>query len=564
MSDSTQGFKSAADVIASRFALGVAILEKDHPGARLEFSTWETALNEARQQGEELFREHRRTVAKSGLPKSQRKAVVGRNSKLREQVNVALQSIDRKLKPIASLPPAEQRRELDTLFHNYVMHFAHLTLAGVPGSAIVAPDWEAVRGRLQTASSEQVLLNLETAFSHGKFSVSPDSDFPIANISGSLGGAGITAHAELRSDLDTPETRAIMRELAERLRDPRVGLGPRVQETVQALMSLWLTRRDASGAAVVTISELAGELGYEHGPNGFHPDAYEQIRGFVKAAASTNLRAMFPDSPGRPRIEEKAFTFTYFDREDDAAGNRPSDAWIALGFRPGEYLARGIDRSGALLKGFDRKLNQLHPVNERAELLLGKYLENHWRFNWNNAAGIVRRSVRELLIEGIGMGEQTAARPAMATLTALSDALDRLEEMGTIKSWEADERWQAVYDALAPGGRRRRMSGSLWRSALEACVTIEAGKQYHAHYRNHGLTYKERSDADPIHALRNYMARSNRSQAMIASDLHISPAMLSRLLTGKRTASPELAERIDSLVNQGTTLTLPLIDPNDP
>lgn len=571
--DLSEGFQQAADVLAVRYALDVYSTVSMHPEANLELdlTMWRTTLANAKADGQRIMREHIDDMANKGGSKFERKSIRREatkiNDHLKQRMTKAYREIERQLNQIEARPQEVRRAQLSALYKNYVLPHVHLTLdRSVPRSAIVKPDFEAVTGKLQTTSSENTVLQLETAFSHGRFAVTPESDYPMADISGRMGNADVIAHAELRSDLDTPDARKIMAGLADRLRDPRLGLGPRVQQTIQALMSFWITRKNAAGNVTVTIQQLAEALGYAYGEHGYSAEAYQNIREYVEAASRTNLRAMFPDSPKQPRVEERAFSFTYFDTADGSTNNRPSKGWLALGFRPGSYLAGATERVGALLKGYDRDLNRLNPVNERGELLLGKYLENQWRFNWNKTPGQVRRTVRELLTNGMGLSDGVISRPAMKTLTQLSDALDHLEEMGTVKSWEADERWQAIDDQLTPqDGKQKRMNARLWQSALDACIEIEAAKQYHAHYINHGLTYQGTAKAaapdSPLVALKDYMARTDRSQAMIAKDLKISKSLLSQLLTGKRAVSAEVSEKIDELVNQGTNLQLPL-DPH--
>jgi hypothetical protein len=581
------GFRDALDVVSARLALDMYQCERDEPGSSLKLSTWLSALAEAKAQGKALLRNQEKDIADgtfdgftpeqqariAAAPRKARKELRRQarkaNTPLRNQWMNSIMDMESQLKRIGAQRPDVQRTQLAALYQNFVVPHSQLMLnRDVPRSAIVSPDWNAVTGKLQLTSSEQTVTNLDTAFSHGRFAVTPESDYPMANISGRMGNTDVIAHAELKSDLDTPEARKIMAELAERLRDPRLGLGPRVQQTIQALMSFWITRRNADGNVVVDIAQLAAALGYVRGEHGYSSETYQNIREYVSAASRTNLRAMFPESPMRPRIEERAFSFTYFDTADGATNDRPSKGWLALGFRPGSYLAGATERVGALLKGYDRDLNRLHPVKERGELLLGKYLENQWRFNWNKTPGQVRRTMRELLTNGMGLSEETVMRPAMKTLTMLSDALDRLEEMGTVKYWEADDRWQSVTDYLEPQGVRRsdrRMNPRLWQSALDACIDIEAGKQYHAHYINHGLTYqgtaKVAAPDSALLALKDYMARTDRSQAMIAKDLGVSKSLLSQLLSRDRTITPAVAEKIDRLVNQGTTLPLPLLEP---
>jgi len=126
-----------------------------------------------------------------------------------------------------------------------------------------------------------------------------------------------------------------------------------------------------------------------------------------------------------------------------------------------------------------------------------------------------------------------------------------------VKAWQGDSQWQAVDGQLEPlNGRPRRMTRGLWQVALESMVTIEAGQKYERHYIEHGLTYQGDAVNPLVRDLREHIAETGRTQAAIAGEIGVTPSQLSKVLSGKRRISPELAARIETLIRQGKTLPL--------
>ena len=161
----------------------------------------------------------------------------------------------------------------------------------------------------------------------------------------------------------------------------------------------------------------------------------------------------------------------------------------------------------------------------------------------------------------MGLQGDDVERPNMATFTRLSDALDDLEQRGTIKHWVASDRLTAIENELAPkAGKAKRMTPSRWGALLEVQITIDAGGSYHKAYKNFGLTH-QRDDVDPLLlALKEYVGTSARPQTEIARDLGITGPMLSQILSGKRRISEAKRDAVDRLVNEGRNLALPFDD----
>jgi hypothetical protein len=98
-----------------------------------------------------------------------------------------------------------------------------------------------------------------------------------------------------------------------------------------------------------------------------------------------------------------------------------SARWTHLRVTPHEVFILLARAKSPLLMGRSDDLNRLHPVNERADLLLGKRLEVDFRINWDKRRGLLTRTVEQLL-DGAGL---PTSPPRIATLRRL----------------EADPRW---------------------------------------------------------------------------------------------------------------------------
>lgn len=471
----------------------------------------------------------------------------------------AHEDFSRQLDALAKLSADEQRQRIEAIYRNWVGHAAE-QFGEVAGTQIVPPDWQAVSGELQTASSEPTVLNLETAYERGKFETKRPNDPPIADISGNLGSKRrFTVSAELMPlpTEDVTDGRERVRQVAEEMRDPRLGTGPRTGEIQSALMSFWITRKGRAGYVTVTIAQLAEALHYAKGKHGYEPAVYEQIREYVKTLAGTYLTASEqPDKDGKrapggeTRIEGGAFNITYADKGETSG--RPSKGWTSLVFRPGPLFEAAAGRDGAYLMGADPALNKLSPRKQTYELLLAKYLERAWRTNWDTSPGIVVRRVRTLLNDGMSVSEAGIKRPAQI-MDHLEITLEKLKERGTVRDFTLTATWTAVQEQLAAG---RRMSKSMWAAVLDSTVTIEAGKAYHAQYKNHGLMWKGAAGRHPLVAdLHDILQTTNKPQATIAEAIGIKPARLSSILkTGKVPA--DIEPKLDAWLTQNRTLPL--------
>ena len=242
-------------------------------------------------------------------------------------------------------------------------------------------------------------------------------------------------------------------------------------------------------------------------------------------------------------------------------GGRASKGWTAIRYSLGDVFKALVDRDEAMLMGRDFELNKLNPRNERWQVLLGKYLENHWRFNWDTAPGSITRSVQSLLTAGAGLNEAEADRPAIKTLDRLDEALEKLREFGTVRSFTFDETVTAVREHLQQNNGR--MTQSQWAAVLASMVIVESGKQYNQHYQNHGLTYtgkrKGRVELQPIIVeTLQLLQTTNKSQATLAAEIGISAATLSRYLAGKGKPPTQTIEKLEIVLANERQQQLPL------
>jgi hypothetical protein len=258
-------------------------------------------------------------------------------------------------------------------------------------------------------------------------------------------------------------------------------------------------------------------------------------------------------------MEGMGHNFTFFN--DTELSGRASKGWTAIRYSMGEVIKAFAARDEAMLMGRDLELNKLNPRNERWEVLLGKYCENQWRFNWNTAPGSITRSVQTLLTAGAGLSEAEADRPAIKTLDRLDEALEKLRELGTVRSFTFDETVTVVREHLQQNNGR--MTRSQWAAVLASMVTVESGKQYNQHYQNHGLTYtgkrKGRVELQPIIVeTLQLLQTTNKAQATLAAEIGISAATLSRYLAGKSKPPAQVIEKLELALATERQQQLPL------
>lgn len=553
--DAGQQFETAADGLEhlASFAIAQAV------GANgfLSVERWKTAIETAESEFSRHLKDAQRAFEKNKHNRDRLAKEKNLQRLFFRRVRSQIADIDRQAEP--------QRTEALRHLYNQMNH--QVEIAGeVPLAAIKAPDLNQ-RSSLQTASSEPVVLNMESALERGRFERTMYTDNPMADISGKTGKESIRASAELggyTGEID-PDLQATLDGIVQRLRDPAQGFGPKVAQTAQVLMMFWLERRDRSGSVTVTISMIADALGYAKSEHGHHPDTYERVRECVDILRRVNLQAESQlvnkkNGKARPlKVEGAGYNFTFID--DTELGGRASKGWTAIKYSMGEVLKAFVDRDQAMLMGRDLELNKLNPRNERWEVLLGKYCENQWRFHWNKAPGSITRSVQTLLTAGAGLSKEEADKPAIRTLDRLDEALEKLSELGTVRSFTFDETVTAVREHLQQNNGR--MTRSQWAAVLASMVTVESGKQYHKHYENHGLTYTGRRQGrvelhPAVIETLQLLQTTNKAQATLAAEIGISPAALSRYLAGKSKPPAQVIEKLELALKNERQQQLPL------
>ena len=550
-------FANGQAAVVQAFALRIGIIVNEQGAAAAhELKTWRDALALEREKGAEVFAQTRHKVL--AMPdKAARRANKQRLEKNRREFDAGLREIGKQLDDIGRLPELEQRQRLDAMLRNLVIPRAHAH-GEVPGSALAVPDWSAVTGELRKASSEPSALKLGEALERGRFTTSEIAPFPVTDVSGRLGNHSITAHAEITpnaADAAQGDGAGVVAAIAARLADPQAGHGIRVAQAYEALMSSWLERRNADGNATITLPELARRMGFAGGSDG-RPDgsARATVREAVGVLARLTLRAFnLPALKGMSlpsQLEEPAFTFTLMGT-DDGSTERLATTWSALLFRPNAYLRAATTQPGAFLMGVDPKLNRLNPRRERAEVLVGRWLERAWRLNMAREHCAVTRRVELVLIDGMGLTPEDAHKPRAETLDRLVDVLDKLEHLGTLAHWDGDATWHetvAEIEALRASGRY--VTRAVWHRLLGASLTLEAGDGYRKHYASHSLTYQGGNAVDPLAArFREFLQRTGRPQATVARELGISPSALSRWLAGgTRKLNPAARDRAEVLL----------------
>jgi hypothetical protein len=498
--------------------------------------------------------------------------------------------IERQLDEIAEALPDEHGSRLTALYQNVVRHQGQ-QFATIPGSELGTPNWEAASS-LTLVSSEKFALQIGEAFERGRFQPAPQTPFPTANIytrddrDPEDFAREVLMYAELVSNQrpnaePTPAEQKKLRELAERLGDPRSAEGPRTAQLLGAILATWLRSRRDDNSVVVTIYQLAEMLRYsQHKSGGYRSRDLDEIREcwatlsmtrlsspdgrrqgpllvaneYGNAAASAENGDVIVTENGESLVAEQDELLTPTDLLKKTATAR----WTHLRVTPHEVFILLARAKSPLLMGRSDDLNRLHPVNERADLLLGKRLEAEFRVNWHRGRGLLTRTVEQLL-DGAGL---PTSPPRIATLRRLEAALTKLEEQhGTLREWrDIDGRFTEALESIGTQdalGYSYRMTDTRWRSALESRIELEAGEAYAAHYRNFGLTHQGKQTATLAADLQQYLAATGRSQAVVAEELGVSRQHLNGVLNGKR-ASPALEAKITAMLQQASTLPLPL------
>lgn len=426
-----------------------------------------------------------------------------------------------KLKDIQKLDQNEQREVLDILSRQ-CQHQVNL-LGETRLKDITVPDVKTL-GQIRPTPSPSIVLNLEEAYERGKFERREHADLPIADISGQSGRNALMMDAELQPLAG--ETIEDVHRVAAEYRDPQSVLGPRAAQVQQAVMTIWKTNKDASGAVTITIEELADQL-YDRTQDGrHHSDNYAMIRTCVQQMHRTNL---LPRNETL-KAEGAAFIFTYVAEAGAEMTERASANWTAIKFRPGDLLDGVVRSDPTMLMPADPRLNRIDARRQRPELLLSKWLNREWRKNWKQSPGVIDRRLRLVLTAGMGLDDREADRPSIKTLDRLDAALEYLKGQGHIRDFSMESAVTDIRNELA-ADTGLRMNRRRWQTILQTKVTIEAPHTFHKALENYGA--KQIAEGDPLIRDTHKMLQStNRSQATLAEALNIPPRNLSRYLAG--------------------------------
>lgn len=467
---------------------------------------------------------------------------------------IASNTVAGNLDQIADGTLANQKESLKTFWSHYVKHQGRL-YGEVPAKLLGQMDLSKLKN-LALTPSEQPIRKLEDALQRGKFTSNDISDYPIANISGSVGGEFIQVAAEIIPIDD--EDREIALDIAAKLNSPLSNLGPKSQQAFAAILHIWLNRSKKEGDKKVTIhiNELAEIMGFKRQDIGsYQQNALDTIRECIFALGRTQLTFAAPMPTVRGKMvqsNQPALNVEYYAQGVDIPpGGRVEQYWKAIRVSLNSFIQITADKG--FIKGSDFKLNRLDSIRERAELYLGKYLENEWRVNWDKTPGIIRRRIYTLLKDGLGINVDNKIDRPRKVIEKLDNALEKLQELKTIKYFEYSPEYIDLLD-------NQRITPSILNKLLDVTVHIESGKKYQKHYSNHGLTHKGAKQlTDTITELKSYLSASNLSQAVVAEDLDISRKTLSSYLSGRSKPTAKNLDKIRTwLNNKGESLNLDL------
>jgi predicted transcriptional regulator len=519
-----------------------------------------------------LKEDHRKIPS---MPAQDRKRLKQRVEQVQNQINAEYRKINRLLDEIENGAAEDIPTKLDNLYQNAAKQTREL-LGQVPGSELGTPNYQVAAQELTLAPSEKTVLALGDALGRGKFKRESGEMFPSTNVDGPGFGENFRGSERVIAQLvhnhavnaepdDSDQQR--LDAMAAVLADTRKAAGPRGQQVLEAILGYGIKHPREDGSILFTIDQLAESLRYTRHGGRFLTADLDEIRKFVEIVMSVRLTAM----NGNSRVQGAVLVLNYVGYANVLAAENGDalitengeniqletgweakvkrNRWTNLRVTPHPLITHAL-KTRPQLMGRDEDLNTFHPVNERADLLLGKYLEKNFRLNWNKSVGLYTRSVRELL-GAAGLSTET---PRIVTLKRLKDALDKLEEHGTLAEYEdTDRRFEGALELP----ENKRMTDSLWNSALDSRIELEPGRKYVQHYRNFRLTQQLGDTPSVVLELKAYQQKTGRSLRVIAEELGTTASTLSRCLSGKSKPAAKLAERIEALVRNEIAPQLP-------
>ena len=450
----------------------------------------------------------------------------------------------------AGLPTDNDRRvAFDNLWKNYVVPDGE-GYADLPAKMIGSKDLElASSSVLDRSSSEQPITRLETALERGEFKKQEGFDHPAADITGKVGKDLVRASAELLPDESLGESKQMVLDISARLANPGLNIGPKTQQLNSAILNQWLVRRNKADSPepdilYITIGELCELIGYKKSNGGFRESAINTVREGIKTLAHIQTSVLTPEINGeRIKGSALAYTFEYYARNSELPlGSEVRDSWTALKISPNTYVRAIIKREGSLIMGANPAIKRLDAVKERAAVLLGRYLELQFRYNWNKTPGQRKLRVRSLLEEGMDLDLPNLSRKGQA-LDRLENALEKLIDQGVLKSYEFEP-------GYVDDKERAKITQHTFNRIIEYNCELEAGSEYIKFYKNLGLTYKGAPTLLPVvEELKGVLSSTELTQARVAEDIEVGRSTIAMWLNGKRAPDALRQEKLRNFLN---------------
>ena len=567
-------YNDGQTLLATMFFAAVGEHYPRDPSSFHTVEPWRSLLNFALKTLMDNLKEDRRKIPT--MPAQERKRLKQRVEQAQNQINAEYRKINRTLDDIENGAAEDIPQKLDNLYQNAAQPTRDF-LGKVPGSELGTPNYQAATQKLTLVASEKTVLALGDALGRGKFKRESSEMFPSTIVDGP--GFGKDFHGSVRVVAQLVHNHAVNAEpnrsdqqrldaFAAALADTRKAAGPRGQQVLEAILGYWRNSRREDDSVMFSVDQLAESLRYTRHGGRFLTADLDEVRKVVEIVMTVSLIAMDDNR----RVQGAALVLNYSGYSDVLAAEdgdalvtedgeniqletsveakQKRNRWTHMRVTPHALIRSAIVHRQQFM-GRDEDINKFHPVNERADLLLGKYLEVNFRLNWAKSVGLITRSVRELL-GGAGLPTDT---PRIATLKRLKDALDKLEEHGTLAEYEdKDRRFEEALELP----ENKRMTDSLWRSALDSRIELEPGQKYVQHYQNFRLPQQPGGTPSVVLELKEYQQRTGRSLRVIAEELGTTASTLSRYLSGKSKPTAKLAERIEALIQNEIAPQLPL------
>lgn len=485
--------------------------EKEHPESR-NYMSWENLVSNwfAGLAGEFEVMNNRRPetlaeylriakgVKESGLAATNliRKRLGGfitkeQAGRYREQDNNITRQIDeicQDLYDVFQLDEDERKKKLDYIWEGWIKGTNALR-GKVPARHYPARD--ITGSNMMLGSSEPVFRRTTEAVERGRFTYSEEKPIPMAKADGFIGREFWGVEASLYpitprgKQFPAEEERrfaAAMQQIQARWANTKSGVGLIAGAIMTILVEYAFKRRDASGSTTVLIDELADDLQYTRRALDRLHDR-KNLKVIRDAMADLEMLRIKGEAPGK-ELEGRAFNFTW-GLKDGKEGEKATTNWDRVTYTLGDVLKASVLRANPFLASYDKGLYALPVKHGGVARAVAIWLEREWRNNWKNGRGKVTRSVRKVLEASGAWSHEEIHTPSMKTWDKLKDALDKLEERGTLSGYLVKSP-QLIDLKPKPGGKRRqRLTEGKWFDFLDSYIDFEAGPKYHKEMRRY-------------------------------------------------------------------------------